>query len=112
MPKGFKAGGRQKGTPNKDTLQLEDKAKALGCDVFETAIYFASGNWKALGYESEVYHMEKPDGAVTMGFVITPQMRLLAIKELLQYIYPKKKTVEVGTSSQGFKIIIEDYSKK
>ena len=111
--KGKKYGGRQKGTPNKDPLALEERARARGCDVFEIALDFASANWQALGYEAECYFSEKPDGAVKMGYVIPPELRFQAIKELMKYIYTPKKAVELSNpEGQAFKVIIEDYTKK
>lgn len=105
--------GRKKGTPNKDSLPLEEKAKSLGIDPFEILLLFAGGKWKELGYDNEVYHSEKADGSVKMGYTITPEMRLKASSEACQYLLPKKKAVELSNSGDtGFKIVIEDYSKK
>lgn len=112
-PKGLpKTGGRQKGTPNKDVLGLEERAKTLGVDVFEILVYFVSGNWKALGYENEVFVIETAAGAHKLGYTITPEMRLKASTELMKYIYPTKKAVELSTADTGIKVVIEDYSKK
>lgn len=104
-----KTGGRQKGTPNKDPLGLEERAKQLGVDVFEVLVYFVSGNFEKLGYDSSIYHIEKPDGSIKMGYVITPEMRLRASVELMKYIYPQKKAVELSTGNEGIRVIIEDY---
>lgn len=112
MAKGQKFGGRQKGTPNKDPLALEARAKALGVDVFEIMVHFASGNWEKLGYDNECYFSETPKGEVKMGYTITPEMRMKASQELMKYIYPQKKAVELSGEVEGIKIVIEDYSKK
>lgn len=112
-PKGHKRyGGRQKGTPNKESLPLEQKAKDLGVDPFDILLKFAAGNWKDLGYENECYFMEKPDGAVKMGYTITPEMRLKAASEACQYLLPKKKAVELSTAETGIRIIVEDYTNE
>lgn len=105
--------GRPKDSKNKDPLALEERAIARGVDVFEIALDFASANYKALGYENECYFTEKLDGAVKMGYVISPEMRLKAVETLLKYIYPQKKAVELSTDPEkGFRLIIEDYTKK
>jgi hypothetical protein len=110
--KGQKSGGRKKGTPNKDSLSIEQKAQELGFDPLKVLIHFAQGDWKSLGYDSEVYHMEKADGSINMGFVITPNMRMTATETIMKYIYPQKKAVELSTPAEGMKIIVEDYRKK
>lgn len=104
--------GRAKGTKNKDVLGLEDRAKELGVDVFEILAHFAAGNWKKLGYLNEVYVSENAKGETKLGYTITPEMRMKASTELMKYIYPQKKAVELSNSESGFKLIIEDYSQK
>lgn len=82
--------GRPKGARNKRNLQLEIMAEKFP-DPFHLLMLFASGDWKALGYDNECYIMEKADGATTLGYTITPEMRLVATKEACQYLYAKKK---------------------
>jgi len=60
-------------------------------DPFELLMLFATGDWKALGYDSEVYVIENAQGATKIGYTISPEMRLAATKEACQYLYPKKK---------------------
>lgn len=111
--KGKKTGGRSKGTPNKDPLQLEDRAKALGVDVFEVMVKFTAGDWEGLGYVNETYISENAHGSTKLGYTITPEMRLKAGGELMKYIYPQKKAHEHSTDpDKGFRLIIEDYTKK
>ena len=35
MAKGLKTGGRSKGTPNKATLEVQERLEELGCDPIE-----------------------------------------------------------------------------
>lgn len=101
---------RQKGTKNRKTLEVEEIASKLKCNPFEVLCLFAKGDWKALGYENELYFIEKPDGQVKMGYVVTPEMRLQGAKEAAKYLYSQKRAVEVGnTKDEGFKIIVEGY---
>src|SRR5262249_52745209 len=69
---GYKTGGRQAGTPNKATVELQQKLAALGCDpIIEMATI-----------------AENPAHAV--------EIRLRAYSEIAQYVYPKRRAVEVG----------------
>lgn len=77
----MKTGGRKKGTPNKKTLPLLARAKALKVDPFEILLLFAMGKWKRLGYKENV---------------LTPENRLKAASEACQYLHPKRKALEVS----------------
>lgn len=94
-----KTGGRSAGVPNKRTSLITDISSKYKMDPFEILMHFANGNWEALGYDAEVYHMETPTGETKMGYVITPNMRLMAAKEAVQYLYPKKKEEVVEDNS-------------
>lgn len=112
-PKGLpKTGGRQKGSLNKRTLQVEELAARFKLDPFEILLMIACADWKALGYENECYFKEGPAGEIKMGYVISPEMRLHAAKEAAKYLYSQKQSVALSTGDSGIKIIIEDYSKK
>jgi hypothetical protein len=84
MPRGHKGesktpgSGRKKGTPNKDKLPLQQKAEELGVDPFQILLLFAKGDVAALGIE-----------------VITADQRLRAASEACQYLYPKRKAIQV-----------------
>lgn len=111
MAKGIKTGGRQKGTVNKSNEIVEDIAREMGFNPFKVLMLFAAGDWKSLGYDAECYFSEKADGAVKMGYVISPETRMKAASDATKYLYSQKKAIEVSTSGEGFKIIVEDYTK-
>ena len=69
MPK-QKTGGRSKGTPNKRTQEVVDKLRELGCDPIEGMAHIAS------------------DESVDLP------LRAQMLKELAQYVAPKRKAVE------------------
>lgn len=69
-------------------------AEKMAMDPLEVLMMFAAGDWQGLGYDNSVYHMEKPDGSIKMGYVIPPELRMNAAKEAAQYIYAKKKQEE------------------
>ena len=66
-----KTGGRKRGTPNKATLAAAEKIEALGCDPLEGMARIA---------------MDKRN---------SPELRGRMFSELAQYMYPKRKAVEV-----------------
>lgn len=72
MAYGKKTGGRQKGTPNKDTKALQDRiaSKYPGWDPVEAM--------------AEIAQDDKNDVMI----------RLAALKEIAQYIHPKRKAIE------------------
>lgn len=78
--------GRKKGSINKKSVLLIEKAQGLGIDPFEILLYFAAGDWKALGYAKE-----KTDSG---QYLIEPSVRMKAAGEACQYIHPKLKQIE------------------
>lgn len=110
---GFKKGnkGKPKGAKNKSTQLVEETAARLGLDPFEILCLFAKGDWKALGYDAEMYFVEKAEGAVTGHYVVTSEMRLKAAQEACKYLYSTKKAVEISTGEDGIKLTIQDYTK-
>jgi hypothetical protein len=80
--------GRKKGTLNIKTAALEAICEQHKINPFEAMIILAVTTEKE-------------------------ELRFNALKELCQYLYPKRKAVEVSNSSEeGFKIILEDYIVK
>lgn len=70
-PKGLpKTGGRVKGTPNRQTLSIEQKCIERNCDPISVFI-------------DMVLSTDKSD-------------RYMGAKELSQYLYPKRKSIELS----------------
>jgi len=88
-----KYGGRKKGYIKNHVAH--EIATQLKCNPFEVLCHFTNGNWKALGYEAECYFKETDNGAVKMGYVISPDMRLQAAKEASKYLYAQRRAVEI-----------------
>lgn len=76
--------GRQKGTPNKATKTLEDKAESLGIDPFEMLLLFAEGNCEKLKCND-----------------ISADLRFKALKEVCSYLYPKRKSIELVNTQEN-----------
>jgi len=70
MARGFKSGGRTKGTPNRKTLEVAERLAALNCDPLE-------GMAKLATDESN-----------------PPELRGRMYAELAACLYPKRKAVE------------------
>lgn len=87
-------GGRAKGTPNKPSQTLIDKAKELDCDPFEILILFAKGDWKALGYDSRTVTKYTKNGQSYEVDTVTAEQRLNGAAQACQYLHPKRKALE------------------
>lgn len=96
-------GGRPRGIFNKKSSEALEIAHRIGIDPFETLCLMAKGDWEALGYKNEVYVKETEKGAYTLGYTITPEMRLNAAREACKYLYAQKK--ENDFTPQEIKII-------
>lgn len=99
-PKRPKFGGRKKGTPNKKSTLIEEKCKELGCDPAEILMRFCLNDEKGLGYTGPRIKMA-PGGVVIEEPWITSEMRLKAASELMEYLYAKRKAVEVTGEDGG-----------
>lgn len=105
--------GRKKGVPNRQTLTVIQKAEELGIDPFKILLYFAAGDWKKLGYESEKYVVSSSDQGFVEKWTIEPAVRAKSAQEACSYLYPKRKAVELSNEQgEGFKIVLEDYRTK
>jgi hypothetical protein len=67
-----KTGGRKKGTPNKATLTVTERLEALGCDPIEGM------------------------ARIAMDENNSPETRGRYYSELAQYLYPKRKPVDIS----------------
>jgi hypothetical protein len=84
-----------KGTPNRQTKTLLERAEAIGVDPFEILLLFAKADWKALGYDSKSTTKWTSSGIEYEEDVITPELRVTAAKEACQYMHPKRKATEL-----------------
>ena len=92
---GSKTGGRKKGTPNKRTQDLLDKAREIGRDPFETLLLFSNGDWEALGYSEEKYLASSNEHGDFYKYTIDPSVRASCAERACQYIHPKRKAIEI-----------------
>ena len=79
MARGFKSGGRTKGTPNRKTQEVVERLEALGCDPIEGM------------------------ARIAMNEANPPELRGRMFAELAGYVAPKRKAVEYSaTDGSGF----------
>lgn len=93
-----KTGGRKRGSRNKSSLSILEKAQKLNIDPLEILLCFAAGDWKSLGYESEKTIVRSKD-VENEQYVIEPSTRMRAAAEACQYLYPKLKSIDNRISS-------------
>ena len=96
---GERRGGRKKGTANKSSLPLLEKADALGIDPFEILLYFAKGDWKKLGYKKKTKEIGIGMGNTIEVDVIEPELRASAAKSACEYIHPKRKALDISSTN-------------
>lgn len=76
MAFGLKTGGRIAGTPNKRTQDLQERLEALGVDPLQGLALIAKDETAPL------------------------ELRAKVQSDLMQYLYPKRKSLDVGSTNQ------------
>lgn len=88
--------GRPKGSKNKNKTKVQMMAEQLGVEPFMILLYFASNDWKALGYESPTSTRYSTSGQPYEVDLISPKDRLFAATEAANYMYPKRKAIDLS----------------
>lgn len=83
----IKTGGRQKGTPNKKTEDLQEQLRLLNCDPVEGL------------------------ATIAMNPVTPDELKVTIFKTLLEYVHPKRKALEVSGPNNSRLLTIEDYDE-
>lgn len=107
--------GRKKGSKNIKVGRFvaELVANAKNFDPLEMLIDIARGDWKALGYDKKTYTNWTAAGIEFELDNISLQERNKAAKEVAKYLYSAKQSVELkNPEGEGFKIVLEDWTKK
>jgi hypothetical protein len=94
-------GGRAKGTPNKKTQELMDKAEELGADPYTVLLLFTKNDHEALGYDKHTVVGVSKSGEAIEGLTISPELRAQCARDACQYIYPKRKAVELSQDADN-----------
>lgn len=96
-----KNGGRKKGTPNKITRDLFEKAEELGVNPFEILLRFAKGDWAGLGYNSPTKTISAGMGITIEVDQIDSEIRMQAAAKACEYLFPKRKSIDVTSDGHA-----------
>lgn len=103
--------GRPKGAKNKHSIDVDLMAMQYKLQPFEFMMAVINNDFKKLGYESATKTTFTPQGIEVEEDHITVKDRVKCAEAASKYLYTAKKALEVSSGEQGFKVIIEDYSK-
>lgn len=111
--KSKRRGGRAKGTPNKDTQHIVDVCAKHNFDPVEVLVFIAMNDWQSLGYDSPEQEKLGSGGIKIFEDRIKVESRADAAKTLMNFIYPKRKSVEFKDElSSSIKPIVLAYSEE
>jgi len=138
---GAKAGGRRKGSPNKKSIEIAGQLEAYGLDPLEGLVAFATGriictHCNAAGKVSidQYYNLKRiamseahqemtaakrsvigtkcPSCAGTKKRPVDDGLQLKSLTEIMQYIAPKRKAIDLNHSShKTFEEMLADLSE-
>jgi len=96
--------GRKKGTPNKRTLDLQARMEELGCDPIDFMVKVIKGEI----VEDVVLGTHKGEPIIRKmapGY----DLQVACAKELAQYLYPKRKALELtGGDGEELSLVLVD----
>lgn len=108
-PKGAKrpeGAGRKKGTPNRKTQELLAKCEASGVDPFDVLLLICKGI-------EEMIVKDDKGKEKRISIPVKTENRLAAAKELCQYLYPKRKAIELTSEEdKAINVTIVDYGSE
>ncbi len=110
--KGKKLGGRTKGTPNKKTEHFFDICTKRNHDPVEFNVMIAQNDWEALGYSKPTVTVYTKTGDSYEQDVISVSDRMSANNKLLDFMYPKRKSVEITNSEDSSNVFLMAYNPK
>lgn len=104
--------GRQKGAKGKMNFNAMELAQELGIDPLEFLLRMARGDYEYFGftepnkvsYTNAGIEFEEPN--------LKMSDRVTCAKEAAKYLHSAKQAMAISTDEAGFKITVEDYSKK
>lgn len=88
--------GRTKGTPNRKTEHIFEMCEKKKFDPIEFLILVAQGEWKKIGYLAATRPKFGPGGLIVDEEWITMDHRIEASKKLADFMYPKRKAIELS----------------
>jgi hypothetical protein len=100
----------RKGIPNKDVSFIIETCERLKCDPVEILCYVANGDWKSLGYKGPTQQQVGMGGVKVEVPVIQLDHRIDSAKKLMDFIYPKRKAIEITDPSGNDKGFVLAYN--
>lgn len=100
---------RPKGTPNKDVEPLKAIAKQLKVDPFQVLLLITKADWKALGYPGPTETKYTARGEAYESEIITLDQRRAAASDACQYLYPKRKAIEINEHKLDATVSVYDF---
>lgn len=100
----------RKGIPNKDIGYIIDLCEKLKCDPVEILCHVANGDWKALGYKSPMVEKVGLGGKIIDEDRIQLDHRIDSAKKLMDFIYPKRKSIEIKDENGNDKGFVLAYN--
>jgi hypothetical protein len=105
-----KGAGKPKGTENKRTKEIREELEALGMGkTFENPVV-----WMARVYAGSItlpVVIKTPDGETIADRVASPEIRSKCAAEVAQYLFPKRKAMELsGADGQDLGIYLMNAS--
>lgn len=107
-----RVGGRSKGTPNKKTINAQAIADRLGIDPFEVLLLLATGDWKALGYKKRERLTSANEWASIYEDSIPVGVRASCAAQACNYLYPRRKAIDLKLDQDNVPIQILFVEKK
>lgn len=88
--------GRKKGVLNRKTEHIFEICDRHKFDPIEILIYVSKNDWESLGYDSAECEKIGLGGVVAKEDRITLTLRVDAAKKLCEFMYPKRKAIEIS----------------
>lgn len=104
--------GRPKGSKNKHSFQVEEMAQKYNMEPFDFMMAVLNNDWKKLGFDADKKISYTNAGIEFEEPNIKLSDRVKCAEAASKYLYSSKQAVTVETGEKGFKIILEDYTKK
>lgn len=79
----------------RSSRKLTTIAEEMGICPFTMLLHAVAGNYQAFGYDKPTIIKMSKDGVYEEEVLPVP-LRLMAAKEAAQYLYPKKKAIEIS----------------
>ena len=104
--------GRPKGSLNKKSEHIFELCEKNNFDPVERLIYFAMGDWKKLGLDSKYIEKQGYQGVIVQELSVSIEIMKDATKDLMSFMYPKRKAVELSGDQATSQPIVLAYSKE